>query len=44
MDTTHEGRTTSPMQSYSKTQVAYGGVVLAVGAFLTYVLPLAFGL
>lgn len=44
MDTTHEGRTTSPMQSYSKTQVAYGGVVLAVGAFLTYVLALAFGL
>ncbi|WP_435096006.1 DUF7550 family protein [Halarchaeum sp. P4] len=44
MDTTHEGRTTSPMQSYSKTQVAYGAVVFAVGAFLTYALPLSLGL
>lgn len=44
MDTKHEGRTTSPMQSYSKKQVAYGAAVFAIGAVLTYVLPLSVGL
>ncbi|GAD52972.1 hypothetical protein MBEHAL_1732 [Halarchaeum acidiphilum MH1-52-1] len=39
MDTTHEGRTTSPMQSYTRTQVAYGAAVFVIGAVIAFVLP-----
>ncbi|WP_456064543.1 DUF7550 family protein [Halarchaeum rubridurum] len=39
MDTTHEGRTTSPMQPFTTKQVAYGAVAFAVGAIITFVLP-----
>ncbi|MBP2252121.1 putative N-acetylmannosamine-6-phosphate epimerase [Halarchaeum solikamskense] len=40
MDTTHEGRTTSPMQSFTTRQVAYGAAAFVVGAVVTFVLPL----
>jgi len=42
MDTKHEGRTTSPMQPYTKKQVLYGAVIFLVGAALTYGLGVFF--
>jgi len=42
MDTTHEGRTTSPMQPYTTRHVLYGAVVFVVGAALTFGLGVFF--
>ncbi|MFB6078941.1 MAG: hypothetical protein ABEJ80_08195 [Halarchaeum sp.] len=39
MDTKHEGRTTSPMQPYTRKQVGYGAVAFLVGVVVTLVLP-----
>jgi len=41
-DTVHTGRTTSPMQEYSGTNVIVGIVVLIIGLFLVAGLPYVF--
>lgn len=38
-DSESDGRTTSPMQSYSMREVGIGFVVLAVGLLVAYLLP-----